>query len=374
MSTRDTAAACHTFESEWDNLRLAFEWTHTTGDVDRTLRLVLACHSYAISAIRLELLDWAERAIEVEGAADHDLWPAVAGASSRLRHYTGDVTGARALATAALDTERARRTGHCFESAAAAWGVHWTTGETARAAELVPCLEAIVAASNDPVDRGFVRYIRILSRLTDGDEPARVRTLAEEALRVARRSGNPHELALATLGMLATESKAGGGQVGRLYEEVCRWAVEAGSEGLANMAALWVATLPADGDPTAPLEAVHATLLHARQHDVFHNLELSIYPLLPRLAESGRFESAALLVGGLEALETGALDDRQAVASTLSAAADALGPRLDELVGEGRRLAKRDILALAIEEAELLLASHPTSSPAPGDLSSTSTP
>jgi predicted ATPase len=354
MSTRHPAAACDTFESEWDNLRLAFEWAEATGDVDRTLRLVLACESYAISAIRFELLDWAERAIGVEGAADHDLWPAVAGASSRLRLYTGDVAGARALAMAALDAERARRTGHCFESVAAAFGVYWMTGETARAAELVPYLEVIAAATNDPIQRGYVRYFRILSQLL-ADEPERARPLSEEALRDARRSGNPHELAFAYLGMLAMESKHGGGQTAKLYAEVCRWASEAGSDGLANMAAGWIATFPVDGDPRAQLLAVHSTLLHARQHDTFHNLELSIYPLLPHLVESGRFNSAALLLGGLDALETAALDDRRAVAKTLPVIADALGPRFDELVADGRQLTKRDILALATDETELLL-------------------
>ncbi len=366
VSTQHTAAACRTFELEWDNLRHAFEWTHATGAIDWALRLVLACDSYASPADRLELLDWAERAIIADGAADHDLWPAVAGVCSRFRLFTGDVAGARALATAALDVERARGCGHSFACAEAAWVVHWTTGETARAAAFVPCLEAIAAASNDPVERGHVRYIHILSRLlADGDEPASVRPLAEEALRSARRSGNPHELALAYIGLLATESKCGGGQTGELYEEVCRWAAEAGNVDLANSAALWIAAFPADRGPRASLVALHAALVHVRQHGVFHNLELSIYTLLQRLVQAGRFESAAVLVGGLEALETAALDDQEAVASTMRAAANALGPRSDELVDDGRRLTKRDLLALAIDEVEQLLVSHES---VPGDV------
>ena len=72
------------FGDEWDNLRAAFEWFASVGDVDAALRLVVACHWFAFFSYRFELLGWAERAISLDGAQDHELWSAAAGAAGRL--------------------------------------------------------------------------------------------------------------------------------------------------------------------------------------------------------------------------------------------------------------------------------------------------
>ena len=101
MSTPDGAAAIMTFRDEWANIRMAFDWFATEGDIGGALRVVDAAFWYAENSFQLELIGWAERALVLDGAADHDLWPAVAGATGFLRRSIGDVAGARAIGLAA---------------------------------------------------------------------------------------------------------------------------------------------------------------------------------------------------------------------------------------------------------------------------------
>jgi hypothetical protein len=109
------------FDDAWDNLRIAFEWLASNGDVDGALRMVVACYWYAGPSFRFELLSWAERAITLVGAADHGLWTAAAGVTSLLRRGVGDFEGGEAVATEALDLERRRNIRARFEPAYGLW-------------------------------------------------------------------------------------------------------------------------------------------------------------------------------------------------------------------------------------------------------------
>ena len=352
----DAAAACRTFNDEWDNLRASFEWLAGTGEVDGALRLVLACHSYAGHSLRFELLDWAEHAITLDGALDHPLWSAVAGVTATLRYGAGDLSGAEEIAAAALDHERARGLSARFEPTAALWATYWLMGNAERAAEILPRLEQIAETGGDPVEQAIARYRRIITTLlTEADRVRTAGPLAEAALRDALRTRIPQQLALAYLGLLAVDVNGDGARAPELFNRVRRWSAEAHDYASVNNAALWIAQHPPRNDPIASLSAARATLVRARDDRWWGTLHMSIHAIVPWLVRFDRLRSAAVLLGGLTVLESSALDPRPLLNDAEESLAAALGAELDHFVAEGQELTTPEIVALAITETDALL-------------------
>src|SRR5206468_3238446 len=105
--------------------RVAFEWFTGGDDIDGALRLVIACQWFAILGMRYELLQWAERAVTLDGAGEHELWPAAAGITAALRGWTGDAAGGETLATQAIGVEESHGYPARIEPAMALQMAYW---------------------------------------------------------------------------------------------------------------------------------------------------------------------------------------------------------------------------------------------------------
>ena len=79
LASVDAPDGMRLFDREWDNLRAAFEWAATTAELDAAVRMVTACCWFACLSHRYELLAWAERAMAMDGAANHELAPVLVG-------------------------------------------------------------------------------------------------------------------------------------------------------------------------------------------------------------------------------------------------------------------------------------------------------
>jgi predicted ATPase/class 3 adenylate cyclase len=89
--------ALRTGEREWDNLRAAFEWAQTIGDIERAVALALACDRFAHTSLRFEHSQWTD-ALIARTPSDHP---------SRCSLYAS----AALWATLAGETELALRLG-----------------------------------------------------------------------------------------------------------------------------------------------------------------------------------------------------------------------------------------------------------------------
>ncbi len=195
LSTPQAGDAMTVFVDEWDNLRVAFDWLASSGDVDGALRLVLAAYWFAVLAGQNELLPWAERAIVLDGARDHSLWSAAAGATAVIRSFTGYLVGVDTLASEALHEEE--HVGHPprFEPVWALEHARWLQGKTDLSLEALPTIERIAERDQDPLQLAWARFQRALAY--QATDLAGVGSFADDAVRDAEASGNPHQPAFA---------------------------------------------------------------------------------------------------------------------------------------------------------------------------------
>jgi predicted ATPase/class 3 adenylate cyclase len=97
--------ALRTGEREWDNLRAAFEWAQTIGDIERAVALAMACDRFAHTSLRFEHSQWTD-ALIARTPSDHPsrcslyasaaLWATLAGETDlalRLGQLGTEVAG-----------------------------------------------------------------------------------------------------------------------------------------------------------------------------------------------------------------------------------------------------------------------------------------
>ena len=355
MSTRDGSAAAATFHDEWANFRLAFDWLATSGDADGALRLVLALFWYAENSFQLELLVWAERALVLEGALDHELWPAVAGATSFLRRSVGDLAGARAIGTAARHRECERGSTRRVEPTLSLLATEWMAGEYDLTYDLLLELEPIAEGRGDPVDLARTRYTRVIFHVDTGRKG--LGTAAEDARRDAEATGVPMQLAAAYTGLVALNHKIDRREAARWYPKARGWARLAGSMILHDNAALWMAVGAVDDEPRQALAFARDCMVDTSQRGYWGNFEMVLRPVVLALVRVGHCGVAARLLGGLLSLP-GRPEESEAVAATVKAELEvALGDDADRLLREGRDLDRPGLAELAITHIEAFLAS-----------------
>jgi predicted ATPase/DNA-binding SARP family transcriptional activator len=279
--------ASRNFEQEWDNLRAAHEWAVLTSDLTMAERLVSASRLYATIRLRYEHREWVERTIALETDERHPqsatfaqaaFWAAVADDDYfQLLH--------RALQLAAP-----------FDDPIAALALtHTFDGDDDLVQDPVAALE-LVAATMD-LDREWW----VLEALADRTlHPQHLARLASTAERV--RAPALMVSAARLLGQHALDSDAPdiAGALDHLQRalELARLSGDPVSEADCLRA---VATAHALRDPRLAIPACHEALINAydarhwfRIWQLFESVGLA-------LAEAGRLEAAAVVVGNLEA-------------------------------------------------------------------------
>jgi predicted ATPase/DNA-binding SARP family transcriptional activator len=349
LSTSDALAAITIFNNEWDNLRAAFDWFAANGDADGALRLVVAWYWFMTTRLRFDPLTWTERAIALDGARQHTLWAAAAGATSLLRRTIGDFEGGERLALEALAAEASSGTPPRFEPAFALLCCLYRRDDE-RAREVLPVVERIAECGGDPLELAHARYMHLLLDVVEGAEG--VRDYALRVVRDAESTGNATQLAFAYTGLLAVTSQHDLNAAVGLLELARRWAARANNPRLAGNAALWLAHSP-QAKPLDVVRFVRDALEISYDRGYFGNLDLSLGPLVVALSALGRERPAALLLGGLMTMQ---VNDPTVEADMTAALSGALGDDLPRLFDEGRALTKRKLARLALDEVDIVLA------------------
>jgi predicted ATPase/DNA-binding SARP family transcriptional activator len=352
ISTADALTGMNIFNDEWDNLRAAFEWFAANGDTDGALRLVVAWYWFAGPGFRFEPLAWAERAIALDGARQHALWTAAAGATSLLRRGIGDFQGGESLALEALEHEAATGNPARFEPAYGLLCCLYRRDDD-RALQILPKVERIAESDGDPIELANARYMRVVLDVVRDVEG--VDDYALKAVRDAENTGNPIQLSLAYTGLLAVTSRHDLGAAAGLLDKVRRWAHLANNPMIAGNAGLWLANAP-QAKPLDVIRFVRDAIEGSFRGGYYGNLDLSLGPLVLALAQYGRYRPAAILLGGMMTMPTRDSKRPNLVAQATATLAGVLGDDLSPLLDEGRNLSKRELARLALDEINHLVA------------------
>jgi predicted ATPase len=351
LSTPHAATAMTVFDEEWDNLRTAFEWFAAVGDVDAALRLIVACHWFAFFSHRFELLGWAERAISLAGAHEHELWSAAAGAAGLLHWGTGDPAGAERLATAALHAEELRGSPPRLEPAMALASGYFASGQTQRASDARTAAERIAERNGDPIELGITRWARVMDQFVT--DPAGIGSIGEDAVRDAEATGNPQQLAYAYGGLLAVAvSRGDREQASDAFGKARYWANLATNRHLEYQAPLFMAMVSREDEPRETLSLVRDVVAAAVNAGFWGNFDMALRRIVLPLVHLGRSRTAALLLGGLSSLSTASPDTQRVIPRVTAALADTLGAELDPLLKQGRSLTRQELARLALDETD----------------------
>jgi predicted ATPase/class 3 adenylate cyclase len=354
LSTPQAGEAMTVFGDEWDNLRVAFDWLASNGDVDGVLRLVVAASWFAVLAYQNELLPWAERAIVVDGARDHSLWSAAAGATAMIRVWTGDLVGAEALASDALHQEDGAGS-PSFEPVWALVQARWSQGKTDLALESIPTMERIAERGGNPLELAAVRFQRALGcLLTDVDA---VGSFADDAVREAETSGNPHQLAFAYYGQLIiAAAHRDVEQARRAFARARRWSEAAGNRWVSTGAPLFLAMAAPEDQPLEALSLVREVLARFDETGQWASLDFGLRRVVMPLMRLGHDRAVALVLGGMSGLASSNPDTQQVVPRAMAALEQTLGDDLTQILDEGRGLTRQELVRLALEEIDTCLA------------------
>jgi hypothetical protein len=332
LSTPDAAAAMTTFEEEWSNLRIAFEWFATNGDVDAALRIVVACYWFAGLSHRYELLSWSERAIALATADQHELWPAAAGVTALLRWGTGDTPGANAITEVASRVETANALRPRFEPALAHAIACVRSEHPERGIELARAAERIAASGADPIELAIARSWLLAAHVVAGRDD--LADLADLAVRDAEVTRNPHQLAFAYLGQVAVAAVNHDKPAAtEAYSLALRWAEVANNRRVIDNAPLWLATAMTD----APLEAlrlVRGVLASFYDAGFWPILPFALEVTFESLSRLDQFHAAALALGGIT-------DNPNTFQRS---ALEVLGPDLDRLLHQGQTCTRSELV------------------------------
>jgi len=199
------AAAVAMLDLDFDNLRSAHLWSLEHGDADLGLGLVAALREYSFRCMHDEIARWAEPALAIPGAPDHERFPVVLAVAAYGRFVRGDLEAAIELADQAVSASEALgvdSSGLAERTLGNAW---FYRNETARGTGWMDRMIAS-ARGGSPARLAHALYMRSVSHTSLGDRVMGAQ-LAGEAVAAATASGSPtaHAQALYALG-LALES------------------------------------------------------------------------------------------------------------------------------------------------------------------------
>jgi hypothetical protein len=309
----------------------------------------------AILSWKFELLNWADQAMAMKGAIDHELWPAVAGASSILHLNTGDIDGAGSLAEQALRIEARRGRDRRFEPALARFVFLWGSRQTALAVESLHDVEIVAAQTNDPIELGEAARGRAIAQFVT--DPKSETYDARKAVRTATATANPHQLATAYLGLLLDavgrgnreEAVAAFGQAKALGDAATNRMVIAA-------APLFLAMTSPEDDPLEALSLTSEMLTAAYDAGYWGNLDFALRRIVLPLLRLDRARPAAVVLGGLTGLDDATPDTQNVIPRATAVLTESLGDEFTPLFDQGRSYSKHDLVRFALDEIDAAIA------------------
>jgi predicted ATPase/DNA-binding SARP family transcriptional activator len=177
-------------ERDVGNLRVAARTAIEAGDADAALRIVVSCRELAFRRIRYEVIDWAERAVELEAARGHPLAPVGSAIVAYGAFVRGELRRAVEVAERTL-ADRRRSGAPSFALAERVLGnAHFYLGDHDVAVGWMDRMVQAARASGLPGPLAHALYMRSVAQTSVGD-PERGAHLAAEATRAADDAGSP---------------------------------------------------------------------------------------------------------------------------------------------------------------------------------------
>jgi hypothetical protein len=345
------------FETEWDNIRSALEWDVEAGDVDGALRLVVACALYTSNGLRLDVLPAMERAVALDGAHEHHLWPNAAGGISNLRINVGDIEGAEALARAAIAAEDERALTPSFAAAFSLCAALWIGGQFERSGEALCRAELIAERSGHPLEVGVTRYERVITQKTL--HPDELGTMAEDTTRDAEATGDPLRIFWGYAGIVAAYVERDQPVAMEAYAKAKHWADVVGAPSLLGICTAWLASAASETEPLVALRLSRDEIVSSLTRGWWRTSGYWARCIIPPLIHFGRHRAAAVLLGALPGLP-GQHPPDDFVSRYTAILASALGPQADRYVEEGRRMPRTDLARLALSEIDAQVGPSPS--------------
>jgi predicted ATPase/DNA-binding SARP family transcriptional activator len=228
-------------ERDFDNLRAIHSRSVECGDVDTSVRLVVALTEYAIRRMRSELTSWALATAAMTGAADHPGFPAVLATVAYGLFVRGDLPAA--IDVANDSTSAAERLGVPSSGLAERTlaNARFYLGEVDEGQRWMETMISLARADGDAARLAHAFYMRSVAETTLG-RTARGAALAEESRAFALSSGAPSALSQSAYAIgMAQEATDPDAATAQLLKAV-HFAIDGGNrwiEAFARTAVLW---------------------------------------------------------------------------------------------------------------------------------------
>ena len=316
-------------DTELGNLRAAASSAIADGDAGSVLRIVAATREWAFRWIRYEIVDWAERAVVLEGASAHPLFPTATAVVGYGRFVRGELDRAIELAEAALDAQQRLGVASSGLAERVLGNALFYRGDRIEALSWMDRMVDAAVASEVDGRVAHSLYMRSVAQTSVGD-PAGGAALAAEASAAAARSGSGTALAQALYATALAAAAAGGEDAVPLLGRAAEVAGAAGNRWMRAFAmteAMWLTARR--GDAHRALLGYGEVVETWYRGGDWANQWLSLRQLAGTLASIGRDEEAALILGAVDAAgATSALPFAPSDAHDLQLIAEDLGERL----------------------------------------------
>jgi predicted ATPase len=352
----DTAAE---LRLDTDNFRAAVGWAIETERADEALRLVV---SLMVEGVRVgwRVTVWAESALAIRGAEQHQLYPLAAASAAMEEAMLGNLAHSGELVALAEDAQRRLKTHHVRVEAAGAI-LALLQGDLEQAQRRAQAWVDLARSTGDPYE---IAHALIYSAATLQPDPSRAAPVAEEAVRVARDAEIGSALLYALLGLGHAIIRDQPTRAHALFDE----AAEVGAK-LDDRRAIATAVGYQAGIAITRQEWASALRLTSDAAD--QHLQVGVSPHLGAvftmaaiaLARLQRYEAAAVIIGIARARFARLAVDQDweaLIAATDQLVIDALGAtRIAELEAHGANLAVADAVAcLRLERDRVLAEDH----------------
>ena len=177
---------------------------------------------------------------------------------------------------------------------------------------------------------------------------------AEQTVRDAEASGNPHQLAHAYSGLVAIAAgQRDGDRARQAFIQAQHWSNVAGNNFVPTIAPLFLAMASSEDEPLEALSLVRDVLVAFDEAGTWVNLDFALRRVVMPLVRIGRHQSAAVLLGGMTSLTTSSPDTQHVVPRASATLADSLGTDLERLLDDGRALTRHQLVRLALDEIDI---------------------
>ncbi len=277
------------------DLRIAHRWMLTQGDEDGALRLVVGPREFAFRRMRYELFSWAETTLDLLTTDDHPLLPMALATAAYGRFVRGDLDAAVSLAERSLEAEERLGLPSCGLHSRTLGNVFYYRGQTFEAAETCQRTVGAARASGDDARLAHALYMASVGLASDARTEAS-RLLADEAVTLARRIGNPTSLASALYARALTLEAIDPDRATSMLEESIAHGTAAGNRWIVAFAKTELVSLAGRrGDLDGALRLAREVIDMWHRAGDWANQWLTLRHVAGVLAQRGDHEAATVL-------------------------------------------------------------------------------